>query len=131
MRNMRCSFALVEVMIVVAVLGLLMTIAIPSFVKSRVKAKEAMCKSNARILMHAFMNADTASNWTIPDGPVDCNTWKIKETDGWAKGNPKCPFGTHNYTFFKDGETYKIRCPNRYEHTSEWLAEHPEGFYES
>lgn len=42
------AFTLVEIMIVVAIIGLLATIAIPNFVRARLKAQQAACINNLR-----------------------------------------------------------------------------------
>jgi prepilin-type N-terminal cleavage/methylation domain-containing protein len=42
------GFTLVEIMIVVAIIGLLATIAIPNFVRARLKAQQAACINNLR-----------------------------------------------------------------------------------
>lgn len=47
------AFTLVEVMIVVAILGLLAAIAIPSFVKARTETQRTLCMENMRVIFHA------------------------------------------------------------------------------
>jgi prepilin-type N-terminal cleavage/methylation domain-containing protein len=44
----KCGFTLVEIMIVVAIIGLLASIAIPNFVNARKKAQASACISNLR-----------------------------------------------------------------------------------
>jgi prepilin-type N-terminal cleavage/methylation domain-containing protein len=46
--SQKTGFTLVEIMIVVAIIGLLATIAIPNFVRARLKAQQAACINNLR-----------------------------------------------------------------------------------
>lgn len=47
------AFTLVEIMIVVAIIGLLVAIAIPNFVRARRNARKNLCLNNLRLLTHA------------------------------------------------------------------------------
>lgn len=53
-RNKRQGFTLVEIMIVVAIIGLLAAIAMPSFAKARRNAQVAAQMNDLRILEDAF-----------------------------------------------------------------------------
>lgn len=46
--NRRAGFTLVEIMIVVAIIGLLAAIAIPNFIKARTKSQQNACINNLR-----------------------------------------------------------------------------------
>ena len=48
MNTMRQGFTLVEIMIVVAIIGLLASIAIPSFMKARTQSQQNACINNLR-----------------------------------------------------------------------------------
>lgn len=63
------GFTLVEIMIVVAIIGLLATIAIPNFVRARLKAQQAACINNLRQIDGAKQTwalENKASQSTIP-----------------------------------------------------------------
>jgi len=61
-RNTHAGFTLVEIMIVVAIIGLLGAIAIPNFVKARRKAQETTCIGNLRHL------DDAKQRWALETG---------------------------------------------------------------
>jgi len=50
MKKMQQGFTLVEIMIVVAIIGLLAAIAIPSFMKARTQSQTSACINNLRMI---------------------------------------------------------------------------------
>ena len=88
MRQRRKGFTLVEIMIVVAIIGLLAAIAIPSFLKARETAQKNACINNLRQL-------DSAKNqWAIETGQ------QSSATPTWDNCAP----------YIKDGVA-KMFCP--------------------
>jgi len=96
----RAGFTLVEIMIVVAIIGLLASVAIPNFVKAREKAQATACISN-------LQNLEGAINmWALQNkkGSGDAVTMDDIKNGGFIKldasGNiPGCPGnGTYSVT---------------------------------
>jgi prepilin-type N-terminal cleavage/methylation domain-containing protein len=106
---MRTSgFTLVEIMIVVAIIGLLATIAIPSFVKARNTSQQNACINNLRIIDGG--KEQCAMVYRMTDGdPVA--TVSVNE---YIKGNttPFCPTsGTYAYGNIGSNPRCSISAP--------------------
>jgi prepilin-type N-terminal cleavage/methylation domain-containing protein len=90
----KLGFTLVEIMIVVAIIGLLAAIAIPSFVKARNQAQQNACINNLRMIdagkEQAALELRLTQGDTVPTTAVD----------SYIKGNttPVCP-GGGSYTY--------------------------------
>ncbi|MBA7630764.1 hypothetical protein ES703_38289 [subsurface metagenome] len=68
---MKRAFTLVEVLIVVAILGILAAIALPTFQAHSQEAKEAAAKDNLRILRNAIELYAAQHNGVPPGYPAD------------------------------------------------------------
>ena len=83
----KLGFTLVEIMIVVAIIGLLAAIAIPSFVKARNTAQQNACINNLRQIDSGKEQAALAERWG------DTSTALTTVVNQYIKGNttPQCP----------------------------------------
>jgi prepilin-type N-terminal cleavage/methylation domain-containing protein len=111
-KHRQSAFTLVEIMIVVLIIGLLATLAVPNFLKSRSLAQKNGCIDNLRLIQGAV--TEVLFNGGVPSAET------IYGPENLIKFKPKCPAN-------KDGPDYEIptdddtlpTCPN-----SETYPEH-------
>jgi prepilin-type N-terminal cleavage/methylation domain-containing protein len=84
----RKGFTLIEVMIVVAIIGILAAIGIPRYVQSTNDAKAKGCSANI-----ANMNAQWESKY-VRTGAYGTLAALTGDTAYFPDGAPVCPFGT-------------------------------------
>ena len=101
--NRKSGFTLVEIMIVVAIIGLLAAIAIPSFVKARSDSQTKACINNLRIMDAGKEQAAMEQKWSSGQ-TIDGNTTNVTAVLEYVKGNtlPTCP-ASGAYTWNKIG----------------------------
>lgn len=90
MKNMKMrksGFTLVEIMIVVAIIGLLAAIAIPNFVRARTKAQENACINNLRQIDGAVQQ------WALENKKGTNAAVTHSDITGFLKTPPTCPAG--------------------------------------
>ena len=108
--NRKAGFTLVEIMIVVAIIGLLAAIAIPNFVKARATSQANACINNLRQI-------DAAVNeWALENKKTTGSTAPSLTTDltpyiklNVAGSIPSCPAGGA-YTVAAVGTSPQVTC---------------------
>lgn len=108
----KAGFTLVEIMIVVAILGILLIIVTPGFLKARRQSRDKMCQNNLRLISHALKQykidenlADTTDATAVYNGLI------VNSPNAYIEKEPLCPIGLKRYNVTTvDADP---TCPNR------------------
>jgi prepilin-type N-terminal cleavage/methylation domain-containing protein len=89
-KTRKSGFTLVEIMIVVAIIGLLAAIAIPNFIKARQSSQRAACVANLRTIDGAKATWALEQHKTGTDVPTEGDLFGPTL---YVKEKPSCPAG--------------------------------------
>ena len=92
-RYRNAGFTLVEIMIVIAIIGLLAAIAVPNFVKARTRSQKTVCIKNLQMIDGA------KETWALEAKRGETDPVVNAEVNNYIKGGePNCPGGgTYRY----------------------------------
>jgi len=93
-RKREAGFTLIEIMIVVLIIGILLAIAVPNFVKARETSRAKTCISNLKQIDAAKEQWAMDFKKTTGDTPTQANlTTEGADSGQYIKKWPSCPSG--------------------------------------
>jgi prepilin-type N-terminal cleavage/methylation domain-containing protein len=98
-KQTNAGFTLVEIMIVVAIIGMLASIAIPNYMKARQSAQRATCVENLQAIEGAV------ETWALETRKASGAPVTYEDISSYLKNKVVCPSGGSTFE-----DSYQITC---------------------